>query len=119
MVENTFGKICTYDQVKPLFKDNQSILFGGFGGVGTPPGLVNLILETNVQNLLLIGNDAGFPNIGIGKIVTAKRARKIIVSHIGSNPNAGAFMQNGELEIEFSPQGTLVERIRAGGMGLG
>ncbi|RID89090.1 CoA transferase subunit A [Peribacillus asahii] len=119
MVENTFGKICTYDQVKPLFKDNQSILFGGFGGVGTPPGLVNLILETNVQNLLLIGNDAGFPNIGIGKIVTAKRARKMIVSHIGSNPNAGAFMQNGELEIEFSPQGTLVERIRAGGMGLG
>ena len=119
MVENTFGKICTYDQVKPLFKDNQSILFGGFGGVGTPPGLVSLILETNVQNLLLIGNDAGFPNIGIGKIVTAKRARKMIVSHIGSNPNAGAFMQNGELEIEFSPQGTLVERIRAGGMGLG
>ncbi len=119
MVENLFGKISTYGDIKSLFKDEQSILFGGFGGVGTPPGLVNAILETNVRNLLLIGNDAGFPHIGIGKIVTAERVRKMIVSHIGSNPNAGKMMHEGKLEIEFSPQGTLVERIRAGGMGLG
>ena len=119
MMENPFGKVTTYDHIKALFKDGQSILFGGFGGVGTPPGLVNTILETNIQDLLLIGNDAGFPHIGIGKIVTAKRARKMIVSHIGSNPNAGKMMHEGKLDIEFSPQGTLVERIRAGGMGLG
>lgn len=119
MMENPFGKICTFDAIKPFFKKGQSILFGGFGGVGTPPGLINLILETGIDELFLIGNDAGFPDIGIGKIVTAKRARKMIVSHIGSNPNAGTFMHAGELEIEFSPQGTLVERIRAGGMGLG
>lgn len=94
-------------------------MFGGFGGVGTPPGLVSLILETGIKDLTLIGNDTGFPEIGIGKLVTEKRAKKIIVSHIGSNPNAGRYMTSGELEVEFSPQGTLVERMRAGGMGLG
>ncbi|MGE7603766.1 CoA transferase subunit A [Peribacillus sp. NPDC097675] len=119
MYENSFNKICNFEDVAHFFKDGQSILFGGFGGIGTPPGLINLILETGVQNLTLIGNDTGFPDIGIGKLVTNKRAKKIIASHIGSNPNAGLFMNNGELEVEFSPQGTLVERIRAGGMGLG
>lgn len=119
MIENTFQKIKTYDQIKEFFKDGQSILFGGFGGVGTPSGLVNAILETDIQDLCMIGNDAGFPTIGIGKIVIARRVRKMIVSHIGSNPIAGRMMHEGKLEIEFSPQGTLVERIRAGGMGLG
>lgn len=119
MFDNSFHKVCRFEDVYHLFKDNQSILFGGFGGIGTPPGLINLILETGIRNLSLIGNDTGFPDIGIGKLVTQRRAKKIIVSHIGSNPNAGLFMNNGELEVEFSPQGTLVERIRAGGMGLG
>lgn len=119
MVENTFQKICRLEDVRHHFKDKQSILFGGFGGIGTPPGLINLILESGIKDLTLIGNDTGFPDIGIGKLVTQRRAKKIIVSHIGSNPNAGLLMNNGELEVEFSPQGTLVERIRAGGMGLG
>lgn len=119
MMENPFGKIRTYDDIRPLFTQGQSLLFGGFGGVGTPPSLINIILEINVKDLIVIGNDAGFPNIGIGKLVTAKRVRKMIVSHIGSNPNAGMMMHAGELDIEFSPQGTLVERIRAGGVGLG
>lgn len=119
MFDNSFQKVCRFEDVYHLFQDNQSILFGGFGGIGTPPGLINLILDTGARDLTLIGNDAGFPDIGIGKLVTQRRAKKIIVSHIGSNPNAGLFMNNGELEVEFSPQGTLVERIRAGGMGLG
>ncbi|MCM3673175.1 MULTISPECIES: CoA transferase subunit A [Peribacillus] len=111
--------MCRLEDVRHHFKDDQSILFGGFGGIGTPPGLINLILESGIKDLTLIGNDTGFPDIGIGKLVTQRRAKKIIVSHIGSNPNAGLLMNNGELEVEFSPQGTLVERIRAGGMGLG
>ncbi|MBA9027698.1 MULTISPECIES: CoA transferase subunit A [Bacillaceae] len=119
MTENMFKKVTNRSSLTPLFKDGMSILFGGFGGVGTPPGLVDLILETGIKNLTLIGTDAGFPDIGIGKVITKKRAKKLIVSHIGSNPNAGAYMNAGELEIEFSPQGTLIERIRAGGMGLG
>ncbi|MFJ7636898.1 CoA transferase subunit A [Peribacillus sp. NPDC097206] len=119
MNDNAFHKVCRFEDVLHLFEDGQSILFGGFGGIGTPPGLINLILETGIQHLTLIGNDTGFPDIGIGRLVTQRRAKKIIVSHIGSNPNAGLSMNNGELEVEFSPQGTLVERIRAGGMGLG
>ncbi|MBT2630784.1 CoA transferase subunit A [Bacillus sp. ISL-101] len=118
-MENTFQKICRFEDVRHHFKDKQSILFGGFGGIGTPPGLINVILESGIKDLTLIGNDTGFPGIGIGKLVTQRRAKKVIVSHIGSNPYAGLLMNNGELEVEFCPQGTLVERIRAGGMGLG
>ncbi len=100
------------------FKDEMTLMFGGFGGIGTPPGIVDFIYDSGISGLTLIGNDTGFPEIGIGKLVTAKRASKLIVSHIGSNPNAGTQMNKGELEIEFSPQGILMERIRAGGSGL-
>lgn len=92
---------------------------GGFGGVGNPPTIIDYLLKNNIKNLTLICNDAGFPHIGVGKLVTDKRLTKLIASHIGSNPNAGKQMTNGELEIEFSPQGSLAERIRAGGVGLG
>ncbi|SFC76657.1 6-acetamido-3-oxohexanoate:acetyl-CoA CoA transferase alpha subunit [Bacillus sp. OV322] len=118
-MSNFYSKICSMEDIKHVFKDGMTILFGGFGGVGTPPGLIDLILQSGVKNLTVIGNDAGFPDIGIGRAVTARRVKKMIVSHIGSNPNAGGFMTSGEMEIEFSPQGTLAERIRAGGMGLG
>lgn len=117
-MRNDFGKIVELADLSPLFRDDMTILFGGFGGVGTPPGLVDFILESGWQDLTLIGNDAGFPEIGIGKLVTAKRAKKMIVSHIGSNPNAGNQMHEQSLDIEFSPQGILMERIRAGGYGI-
>ena len=113
------NKTAELKDIMPLFKDGQTILFGGFGGVGSPPGLIAAILESGCTGLTLIGNDAGFPDIGIGRAVSAGRVSKMIVSHIGSNPAAGALMNSGELEIEFSPQGTLMERIRAGGTGLG
>lgn len=99
--------------------DGSSIMFGGFGGVGNPPTLINAMLEKGVKDLTLIGNDTGFPNIGIGKLVSLGRAKKLVVSHIGSNPVAGKLMMEGKLSVEFSPQGTLAERIRAGGVGLG
>ncbi len=117
-MNNSFGKIVGMNQLKQYFHDGMSIMFGGFGGIGTPPSLVDFILELNIENLTLIGNDTGFPEIGIGRLVTAKRAKKLIVSHIGSNPNAGKQMNDNEIEIEFSPQGILMERIRAGGSGI-
>ncbi|MFB7140460.1 CoA transferase subunit A [Bacillus sp. AFS017336] len=95
------------------------LMFGGFGGIGNPPTLIQGILEKGFKNLTLIGNDTGFPDVGIGQLVTAKRVKKMITTHIGSNPNAGKQMTDGTLEIEFSPQGTFIERIRAGGVGLG
>ena len=101
-----------------FFHDGMTLMFGGFGGVGSPPTLIDCILKKGVQNITLIGNDTGFPHIGIGKIVSRGRAKKVIASHIGSNPVAGQLMHDGKLEVEFSPQGILAERIRAGGVGL-
>ncbi|WP_078380311.1 CoA transferase subunit A [Sutcliffiella halmapala] len=118
-VQNIFGKLKTYNDILPMFKDEASIMFGGFGGVGTPPTLVDIIFQSKAKKLTLIGNDAGFPTIGIGKIVSEGRAKKLIASHIGSNPIAGKLMTEGKLDVEFNPQGTLAERMRAGGVGLG
>lgn len=112
-------KTSTLDQALAYIHDGCTLMVGGFGGVGTPPTLVQGILDYGIKDLTIIANDTGFPDIGIGKLITAKRVRKVIVSHIGSNPNAGTQMMDFELEVEFSPQGTLIERIRAGGMGLG
>lgn len=118
-MENPFGKIATLEQAMERFYDGMTLMFGGFGGVGSPPDLIDGILEKDIKELVLIGNDTGFPEIGIGKIVSRGKARKVIASHIGSNPVAGELMTRGEMEVEFSPQGTLTERIRAGGLGLG
>jgi acetate CoA/acetoacetate CoA-transferase alpha subunit len=117
-MENPFGKITTLAAVMEFFYDGMTLMFGGFGGVGSPPALIDGILEKGVRDLTLIGNDTGFPHIGIGKLVSQQRAVKVIASHIGSNPFAGQFMHEGKLEVEFSPQGILAERIRAGGVGL-
>ncbi|KRF54777.1 CoA-transferase [Bacillus sp. Soil745] len=113
------NKIVTLEEALELISDGCTLMYGGFGGVGTPPTLVQGILAKGVKELTLIGNDTGFPDIGIGRLVTAERAKKVIASHIGSNPNAGKLMTEGKLQVEFSPQGTLAERIRAGGVGLG
>ncbi|WP_404442065.1 CoA transferase subunit A [Sutcliffiella horikoshii] len=118
-VENIFNKIVELEKVRPLFFDDMTLMFGGFGGVGTPPKLVDALLDSSVKNITLIGNDAGFPTIGIGKVVCAGKVKKLIASHIGSNPVAGKMMTDNMMEVEFSPQGTLAERIRAGGVGLG
>lgn len=117
-MENPFGKITTLAAVMEYFHDGMTLMFGGFGGVGSPPALIDGILEKGVRNITLIGNDTGFPHIGIGKLVSQQRAVKVIASHIGSNPFAGQLMHEGKLEVEFSPQGILAERIRAGGVGL-
>ncbi|MGG4266093.1 CoA transferase subunit A [Peribacillus simplex] len=113
------NKIVTMEEALEHISDGFTLMYGGFGGVGTPPTLVQGILAKGVKELTLIGNDTGFPDIGIGRLVTAERAKKVIASHIGSNPNAGKLMTEGKLQVEFSPQGTLAERIRAGGVGLG
>jgi acetate CoA/acetoacetate CoA-transferase alpha subunit len=116
--KNSFNKCADYKFVKSLFRDDMKLLFGGFGGVGTPPGLIDCLIDSGAKNVHLIGNDAGFPWIGIGKFIVLERAASLIASHIGSNPVAGDLMNQEKLKIEFSPQGILVERIRSGGTGL-
>jgi acetate CoA/acetoacetate CoA-transferase alpha subunit len=96
-----------------------SILFGGFLGTGTPAAIIREILDSGIKDLTLIGNDSAFPDIGVGLLVVAKRVKKLITSHIGTNPETGRQMIAGELDVELVPQGTLAERIRCGGSGLG
>lgn len=102
-----------------LFSDGMSVMFGGFMGVGTPLAIVSALIEQNVQDLTLIGNDTAGPETGVGPLIVRGQVKKIIVSHIGTNPVVGKKMIAEELEVDLVPQGTLIERIRAGGSGLG
>jgi acetate CoA/acetoacetate CoA-transferase alpha subunit len=113
------SKIRTLEEALQAITDGSTLMYGGFGGIGTPPTIVEGLLQKGVKELTIIGNDTGFPHIGIGRLVTAGSVKKVITSHIGSNPNAGRRMEEGSMEIAFYPQGTLAEKIRAGGVGLG
>ena len=107
------------DKFKASLKDGMSIMVGGFLTNGTPEGLIDLIVEANIQDLTIICNDGGYPDKGVGKLVTNKQVKKLIASHIGTNPMAGNLMSENKLEVVLVPQGTLAERIRAYGAGLG
>lgn len=88
-------------------------------GVGTPQELVSTMLESDVSDITLIVNDTAFMESGVGPLIVNRRVKKVIASHIGTNPETGKQMIAGELEVELVPQGTLAERVRAGGSGLG
>ena len=112
-------KRISYADLRPHFHDGMSIMFGGFMGVGTPDGIVSEILDSGIRELTIIGNDTAFVDTGIGVLVANHRVKKIIASHIGTNAETGRQMIAGEIEVELAPQGTLAERIRCGGSGLG
>lgn len=105
--------------VIPYFHDGMTIMFGGFMGVGTPPLLIEVLLESGVKDLTIIGNDTAFVDTGVGPLISSGRVKKVIASHIGTNPETGRRMIAGEMLVELVPQGTLIERIRCGGAGLG
>jgi acetate CoA/acetoacetate CoA-transferase alpha subunit len=102
-----------------LIPDGASLMIGGFMGVGTPERVVDEIVRQGKRDLSVIANDTAKPGTGIGKLVSAKLVRKAVVSHIGLNPETQKQMIAGEMSVELVPQGTLIERIRAGGFGLG
>ncbi|WP_026190601.1 CoA transferase subunit A [Methylobacterium sp. WSM2598] len=99
--------------------DGASLMVGGFMGVGTPEPLIDELVRQHRRDLTVIANDTAMPGRGIGKLVTAGALRKAVVSHIGLNPETQAQMLARTLEVDLVPQGTLAERIRAGGCGLG
>lgn len=105
--------------VKNHLWDGMTIMFGGFMGIGTPARLLQAILDSGVKDLTIIGNDTAFVETGVGPLITNNRVKKVITSHIGTNPETGKKMIAGEIEVELVPQGTLAERIRAAGAGLG
>jgi acetate CoA/acetoacetate CoA-transferase alpha subunit len=102
-----------------LIPDGATLMVGGFCAVGTPERLMDELVRQGKRNLTVITNDPGLPGVGVGKLVTAGLLRKVIVSHIGMNPETQQQMLAGKLEVELVPQGTLIERIRSGGFGLG
>jgi acetate CoA/acetoacetate CoA-transferase alpha subunit len=107
------------DQSVAMIPDGASLMIGGFMAVGTPERVLDEIVRQKKRGLTVIANDTAAPGRGIGKLIDAKLLRKVIVSHIGLNPETQRQMKAGDLEVELVPQGTLVERIRAGGHGLG
>jgi acetate CoA/acetoacetate CoA-transferase alpha subunit len=107
------------EQSVAMIPDGASLMIGGFMAVGTPERLIDEIVRQNKRDLVVIANDTALPGCGIGKLISAKLVRKAIVSHIGLNPETQRQLMAGETEVELVPQGTLIERIRAGGHGLG
>lgn len=112
-------KTISLGEAVSMIPDGASLMIGGFMGVGTPERLVDEIVRQGRRDLTVIANDTAKPGTGIGKLVSAKLVRTAIVSHIGLNPETQQQMIAGEMTVELVPQGTLVERIRAGGYGLG
>src|SRR4029077_10098007 len=102
-----------------MIPDGASLMVGGFMAVGTPERLMDELVRQGKRGLTVIANDNALPGIGIGKLVTAGVVKKTIESHIGLNPETQKKMIDGSMEVDLVPQGTLIERIRAGGCGLG
>jgi acetate CoA/acetoacetate CoA-transferase alpha subunit len=102
-----------------MIPDGASVMVGGFMGVGTPERVMDELTRQGKRELTVIANDTATPGRGIGKLVTAGAVRKAIVSHIGLNPETQKKLIAGEMEVELVPQGTLIERLRAAGHGLG
>lgn len=112
-------KIITREEAASQIKDGMTIMVGGFLSNGTPEGLMDVMVEKGVKDLTIIANDGGTPGTGIAKLIAAGLVKKLIATHIGMNPQVGQFMNEGKLEVALVPQGSMAEKIRAGGAGLG
>ena len=102
-----------------MIPNGASLLVGGFMGVGTPEPVVDELVRQGKRNLTVIANDTAMPGVGIGKLISARLVDKVVASHIGLNPETQGQMIAKQIQVELVPQGTLIERIRAGGYGLG
>lgn len=112
-------KIVSAKEAISQIKDGATIMVGGFLSCGTPDKLIDELVEQNVQRLTMISNDTSTPTMDKGKLIANKQVKKVITTHIGTNPETGRQMNTGELDVELVPMGTLVERIRAKGTGMG
>jgi 3-oxoacid CoA-transferase subunit A len=101
-----------------LLKDGMTIMAGGFGLCGIPETLILAIRDAGVKNLTVVSNNCGIDGVGLGLLLDTRQIKKMIASYVGENKTFAAQYLAGELEIEFNPQGTLAERIRAGGAGI-
>jgi acetate CoA/acetoacetate CoA-transferase alpha subunit len=112
-------KVISVQDAVAMIPDGASLMVGGFMGVGTPERLMDELVRQNKRNLTVIANDTAWPGRGIGKLVSAGLLGRVVASHIGLNPETQQQMIAGKIQVDLVPQGTLVERIRCGGYGLG
>lgn len=112
-------KILTAKEAINLIEDGSTIMIGGFLDCGAPDMLIDELVHQNKKNLTMISNDTTYPHADKGKLIVNKQVKKLITSHIGTNPETGKQMHDGDLDVELVPMGTLIEKIRAKGSGLG
>lgn len=110
--------VCVHDAIE-LIKDGASVMIGGFLSCGAPDKLIDELVRQGKKNLTMICNDTSYPNVDKGKMIANKLVKKLIAAHVGTNPDTGEQMRKGEIDVELIPMGTLVEKIRAKGAGLG
>ncbi|HMW22646.1 MAG TPA: CoA-transferase, partial [Burkholderiaceae bacterium] len=101
-----------------IVRDGQLIAVGGFGLCGIPEALIDALQASAVKNLTVISNNAGVDGFGLGKLLSTRQIKKMISSYVGENKEFERQYLSGELELEFTPQGTLAEKLRAGGAGI-
>lgn len=112
-------KIISAQEAISFIKEGSTVMVGGFLECGAPDILVDELVNQNIGNLTMISNDTTYPHADKGKLIVNKQIKKLITSHIGTNPETGKQMHAGELDVELVPMGTLIEKIRAKGTGLG
>ena len=112
-------KIVSMEEAISHIKDGMTVHFGGFLACGTAESVVTALVEKGVKDLTIVCNDTGFVDKGVGRLVVNNQVKKVIASHIGTNAETGKKMHDGTMEVELVPQGTLAERVRAAGYGLG
>jgi acetate CoA/acetoacetate CoA-transferase alpha subunit len=112
-------KIISLEKAAEKIKSGSRVMIGGFLACGSPDNIIDKLIDKGVDNLTIIANDTSFPDRGLGKLISNDCAKKVIASHIGTNPDTGKKMNEGSMEVELVPQGTLAERVRIGGAGLG
>lgn len=112
-------KLISVSEAGKLITPNASVMIGGFLRCGSPYKVIEEIIKNKTGGLTLIANDTSFEEYDRGKLIANKLIKKAIVTHIGTNPETGRQLNAGEIEVELVPMGTLVERIRCGGAGLG
>ena len=112
-------KFISAQDAAKLIPDNATVMIGGFLRCGSPKRVIDAMIGRKTSGLTLIANDTGFPDSDRGKLIVNKMVKKAIVTHIGTNPETGKQLNNAEIEVELVPMGTLVEKIRAAGAGLG
>lgn len=112
-------KLVKVNETADLIQEGMTVMVGGFLGVGAPETIIAALESKGVGNLTIISNDTSFVDRGVGRLIANRQIKKAITSHVGTNVETGKQLRDGTLEVELVPQGTLIERIRAAGAGLG